>query len=100
MAKSRTIPLARGLIGGETTEIYGQLEVFLTNYKNVKVVIKRKPYSGHSDVKFSVECTDLQDIINILNKAKEKLDEYWLSRVAIAELKAKKAPGKPKTVAH
>jgi hypothetical protein len=90
MGKSRTIPLARGLVCGETSTIYGQLEVLLSDYKKVKIVIKRKPYSGHSDVKFSIPCTDLQDVIDILKKAKEKLDEYWLSRVAAKELKAKK----------
>ena len=90
MGKSRTIPLARGLVCGETSTIYGQLEVVLTSYKNIKIVIKRKPYSGHSDVKFSIPYTDLQDIIDILKKAKEKLDEYWLSRIATTELKAKK----------
>lgn len=90
MRKSRTIPLARGLVCGETSTIFGQLEVVLANYKNVRIVIKRKPYSGHSNVKFSIPYTDLQDIIDILKKAKEKLDEYWLSRVATTELKAKR----------
>lgn len=87
MGKSRTIPLARGLIGGRAGAIYGQLEVFLTNYSNAKIVIRRKPYSGHSDIKFSLPCTDLQDIINILQEAKEQLDAQWLSRVAVTELR-------------
>lgn len=89
MKKSRTIPLARGLIGGKFGPIYGQLEVFLTNYKNVKVIINRKPYSGHSDVKFSIACTDLQGIIKILEEAKKKLDECWLQRTTIMELSQK-----------
>ena len=89
MGKSKTIPLARGLVGGETSAIYGQLEVFLTNYKTVKIVIRRKPYSDRSDVKFSIPFTDLQDIIDILDEALEKLDSYWLSRVATGELAGK-----------
>ena len=89
MVKSRTIPLSRGLIGGKVNSIYGQLEVSLTNHKNVKILIRRKPYSGHSDVKFSVTCAELQNIIDILQEAKEQLDAQWLSRVATTELKTK-----------
>jgi len=89
LKKSRTIPLARGLIGGKVNPIYGQLEVFLTNYKNVKIIINRKPYSGHSDVKFSISCTDLQSVIEILEEAKKKLDECWLQRTAIMDLSQK-----------
>jgi len=97
MGKSRTIPLARGLIGGETSFIYGQLEMFLTNYDNIKIVIKRKPYSNLSDVKFSIPITDLQDLINILREAKEKLADHWLSRAATIELKRRKASAKSLT---
>ena len=89
MKKSRTTPLARGLIGGDVTPIYGQLEVFLTNYKNVKIIINRKPYSGQPDVKFSIACTDLQNVIEILNEAKRKLDECWLQRAAIMDISKK-----------
>jgi len=90
MGKSRTIPLARGLVGGEASAIHGQLEISLVNYKNIRILINRKPYTGHSNVKFSMPCTDLQNLIDILTLAKEKLDDYWLSRVATTELKAKK----------
>jgi len=86
MVRSKNIPLARGLIGGKTDPIYGQFEVFLTNRKNVKVIIKRKPYSGHSDINFSIPCTDLQDIIDVLYEAKKQLDSRWLSNAAIAQL--------------
>ncbi len=88
MGKSKTVPLARGLVGGEVNTIYGQLEVFLTNYKNVKITIRRKPYSGHSDIQFTIPWTDFQDIIEVLLEAKEKLDLQWLSRVAVTQSKA------------
>jgi hypothetical protein len=87
MKKSKMTPLAKGLIGGDTTVIHGQIEVFLTNYDTIKIIIHRKPYGGGSDVKFSIECADLQNLINVLCEAKKRSDDYWLSRVAIAELK-------------
>ncbi|MDH5448860.1 MAG: hypothetical protein OEY24_08680 [Candidatus Bathyarchaeota archaeon] len=90
MGRSRTIPLARGLIAGETTPIYGQLEVSITNNSDIKIVIRRKPYTGRSDVKFSISSTSLQRLIDILQESKEKLDDIWLSRVATRELRAKK----------
>ena len=87
MVKSRTIPLACGLIAGEDEPVYGQLELTLTNYKKIKIVIKRKPYTGRSNVKFSISSSNLQRIIDILQEAEEKLDETWLSRVATREFK-------------
>ena len=89
MGKSRNTPLARGIIGGEVGSIYGQLEVFLINNKRIKIVIRRKPYSGRSDINFSMACHDLQDFIDILQDANEQLDVKWLSRVALAELKSR-----------
>jgi hypothetical protein len=89
MGNSKTIPLARGLIGGEATVIHGQLEVFLTNYNKVNITMKRKIYSGRRDIRFSIPCADLQDLIDILSEAKDKADSYWLSRVATTELKAR-----------
>ncbi|UCH31384.1 MAG: hypothetical protein JSV05_07775 [Candidatus Bathyarchaeota archaeon] len=87
MGKSRTVPLARGLIGGEVGSIYGQLEIFLINNSRIKILIRRKPYSGRPDIKFSMACPNLQDFIDILQDANEQLDVQWLSRVALAELK-------------
>jgi hypothetical protein len=87
MKKSKMIPLAKGLLGGDTTVIHGQLEVFLTNYDTIKIIILRKPYGGGSDVKFFIESVDLQDVISILSEAKKRSDDYWLSRVAMTELK-------------
>jgi len=83
MGKSKKIPLASGLIGSEARSIHGQLEVSLINYDTVHIAIRRKVYSGLSDVKFSVAETDLQDIIDILNEAAKKIDTYWLSKVAV-----------------
>lgn len=90
VGKTSTIPLARGLVVGETDSIYGQLEVTLINYKNVKFLIRRKPYSGSSDIKFSIPCMSFPSVLDILQKAKEKLDDHWLSKVAVIELKGKK----------
>ena len=83
MGKSKKIPLASGLIGSEARSIHGQLEVSLINYDTVHIAIRRKVYSGLSDVKFSVAETDLQDIIDILDEAAKKIDIYWLSKVAV-----------------
>jgi hypothetical protein len=90
MRKSKTVPLARGLVGGETDSIYGQLEITLYNYKDVTISIRRKPYSGRSDISFSIPTTSLQSIIDVFYDAKEKLDDIWLSKVAVTELKASK----------
>ncbi len=87
MGKSRTLPLAGGVIGQESGSAYGQLEVTLTDYKTVHILIRRKPYSGDSDIKFSMPFTDLKEIIIILDEAQEKLNDNWLSMVAIKELK-------------
>lgn len=83
MRKLKKIPLVSGLIGREARSIHGQMEVSLINYKTVHIAIWRKAYSGLSNVKFSVADTDLQDIIDILNEAKKKIDIYWLSKVAV-----------------
>ena len=90
MGKSRTIPLARGLLAGEDEPVYGQIELSLINDKNIRIVIRRKPYTGRSNVKFSISSSNLQEFIDILQEAKEKLDETWLSRVAMMEFKGKK----------
>lgn len=90
MRKSKKIPLASGLIGHEARSMHGQLEVSLSDYSTVHVAIWRKAYCGLPDVRFSVADTDLQDIIDILNEAKKKIDTYWLSRIA-AEGRGRKA---------
>lgn len=86
MGKSKTVPLAKGLIGGKINSIHGQLELFLDDHDIIKIVFTRKPYGGQSDVKFSIAYADLQDIIDILYEAKEKLDEHWLSKYAVEEI--------------
>jgi len=89
MRKSRTVPLARGLIAGETSPIYGQLEISLINENNIQILIRRKPYSGHTDIRFSIPYTSLQSIVDVLHEALEKLDDTWLSRIATTELKVR-----------
>ncbi len=86
MADQKIIPLTRGLIVGETAPIYGQLELFLTDYKNIEIVIRRKPYTGLPDIEISMSCTSLQSFLSLLQEAKDKLDEIWLSRTATIEL--------------
>lgn len=90
MGKSQSVPLASGLVTGEADPIYGQMEISLTNSRNINIMIKRKPYSGHSDLKFTIPTTSLESFIDILFEAKEKLDEIWFSKVATSELEAAK----------
>jgi hypothetical protein len=89
MAKSKEIPLVSGLIGRETQSIHAQLEVSCVDYDTINIAIRRKAYSGLPDIEFSVADTDLQEIIDILEEAKNKVDSYWLSRVATPEIKKK-----------
>ena len=90
MGKQNTIPLTRGLIAGETDPIYGQLELSLNDYKNIEIVIQRKPYTGLSNIEISMSCTSLQSFVDLLLEAKNRLDESWLSRTATVELGLKK----------
>ena len=90
MGKSKKIPLVSGLIGSKARSIHGQLEVSLINYDTVRIAIRRKIYSGLSNVKFSVAETDLQDIIEILTEANKKIETYWLSRIATTKVKKKR----------
>jgi hypothetical protein len=93
MGKSKKIPLASGLIGSEARSIHSQLETSYIDYNTVKIELKRKLYTGLSDVKFSIADTDLPDIIQILNEANQKIETYWLTKISPKrrELKAKKA---------
>jgi SPX domain protein involved in polyphosphate accumulation len=93
MRKSKKIPLVSGLIGSKSRSIHGQLEASYINYNTVKIELKRKPYTGLSDVKFSISDTDLADIVQILNEANQKIEAYWLTKISPKrrELKAKKA---------
>lgn len=81
--KSKKIPLASGLIGCGARSIHGQLEVSFIDYDTVHITLWRKAYCGLSNVEFSVADTDLQDIMDILNEAKNKVDSYWLAKAAI-----------------
>jgi hypothetical protein len=86
----RKIPLANGLLVSETDFIHGQLELSLLNYKDVEVVIRRKPYGGRSDIKLLLTKKALNCMIDILEEAEEKLDQCWLSELALEEIKASK----------
>jgi len=90
MVKSKKIPLVSGLIGRETQSIHAQLEVSRVDYDTINIAIRRKAYSGLPDIEFSVADTDLQEIIDILEEAKNKVDSNWLSRIATTEVKKEK----------
>lgn len=90
MGKMRRLPLAHGLLVSETNFILGQLEVSLVNYGDVEIVINRKPYTGHSDVQFSLTKKALRCMIDILTEAEQKLEKYWLSEFAVNETEAAK----------
>ncbi len=93
MGKSKKIPLVSGLIGRKARSIHGQLEASYIDYNTVRIELKRKLYTGLSDVKFSIADTDLADTIQILNEANQKIEAYWLTKISPKrrELKAKKA---------
>lgn len=82
MGKTKSVPLANGLIGSKAQLISGQLEVTYHNYKTVRIAIWRKMYSGLPNVNFSIADTDLPDIIEILIEAQKKIENYWLSKIA------------------
>jgi len=52
------------------------------NFNKVKINLWRKLHSGLPDVEFSVEDTDLPEIIELLVEAKKKIDESWLSKIS------------------
>jgi hypothetical protein len=90
MEKPKKIPLVSGLIGRETQSIHAQLEISRVDYDTINIALKRKAYSGLPDIEFSVTDTDLQEIIDILEEAKNKIDSYWLSRIATPEVQKEK----------
>ena len=83
MEELKRKPLASGLIGRANHSISGQVEVSLVSYDTVHIAIRRKAYSGLSDVEFSVSVTQLQEIIDVLTEGKKKLETDWLSRAAL-----------------
>lgn len=93
MGKSKKIPLVSGLIGSKSRSVHGQFEASYINYNTVKIELKRKLYTGLSDVKFSIADTDLADIVQMLYEANQKIEAYWLTKISPKrrELKAKKA---------
>jgi len=85
MEESKTkIPLASGLIGRKAGSIHGQIEVSLSNRSNINIAIWRKAFCGLPDVEFSVADADLEDIIQILEEARRKVDTfYYVSRIPL-----------------
>jgi len=75
----KKIPLASGLIGHKAGSTNGQLEVSLVNYDTIHIAFWRKTFCNLPDIEFSISQTDLQDIIDTLNEANKKADDYYLS---------------------
>lgn len=72
-------PLAMGLIGHKSGLVYAQMEIYLRDFNTLDIAIRRQLYSNLADIEFSIDNMDLEDIIDILNEAKKKLDNYWLT---------------------
>ena len=87
---NRKVPLANGLLLSETDFIHGQLEASLLSHGEVELIFKRKPYGGRSDIKLSMTKRGLRCMIDILEEAAEKLDQCWLSELAMQEIKTTK----------
>lgn len=79
MEQSKRIPLASGLIGHKAGSTNGQLEVSLVNYDTIHIAFWRKAFCDLPDIEFSISQTDLHDIIDTLNEASKKADDYYLS---------------------
>ena len=88
MGTSKPVPILLKLIAGDTDPIYGQLEVSLIDDWNIEITIRREPYSGDPDVQFLLPHASLQNVLDALHEAREKLDEIWLSRAANRKLQA------------
>jgi hypothetical protein len=90
MEKPKKIPLVSGLIGREAQSIHAQLEISRVDYDTINIALKRKAYSGLPDIEFSVADTELQEIIDILQEAQNKIDSNWLSKIATPEVQKEK----------
>ena len=88
MGTSKPVPLLLKVIAGDTDPIYGQLEVSLIDDRNIEITIRREPYSGEPDIQFLLPHASLQNVLDALHEAQEKLDEIWLSRAANRKLQA------------
>jgi hypothetical protein len=86
MRKKKTIPLASRLISGDGDSlIFGQLEISFTKPDSVNFVIRRKQYSGKSDIKFSLSSPGFKNMVEVLCEAEERFDANWLSIIATTE---------------
>jgi len=82
MEEPKRTPLANGLIGRKSGSIHGQLEITLINYDTIHIAIWRKAFCGQDDIEFSVPAASFQDIMNIIEEARKKAENYyWISRV-------------------
>jgi hypothetical protein len=82
--RTNEIPLVNKLLGSKAKLIRGQLVVKYIDYNTVKIALYRKIHCGLPDIEFSVADTDLPEILELLTEAKQKVDSYWLSKVARA----------------
>jgi hypothetical protein len=82
--RTNEIPLVNKLLGSKAKSIRGQLVVKYIDYNTVKIALYRKIHCGLPDIEFSVADTDLPEILELLTEAKQKIDSYWLSKIARA----------------
>jgi hypothetical protein len=82
--RTSEIPLVNKLLGSKAKSIRGQLVVKYIDYNTVKIALYRKIHCGLPDIEFSVADTDLPEILELLTEAKQKIDSYWLSKIARA----------------
>jgi hypothetical protein len=82
--RTNEIPLVNKLLGSKAKSIRGQLVVKYIDYDTVKIALYRKMHCGLPDIEFSVADTDLPEILELLTEAKQKIDSYWLSKIARA----------------
>ena len=86
MSKSKTssneITLVNKLLGRKAKRITGQLVIKYVASDTLKIGLYRKLHSGLPDVEFSVSDQELPEILELFTEAKQKIDSFWLSKIA------------------
>ncbi len=76
------IVLVNNLLGSKSKLISGQLVIKYISYDTVKIGLYRKLHSGLPDIEFQVSDTDFSEILELLTKAKDKIESFWLTKIA------------------
>lgn len=80
--RSNEVVLVNQLLGSKSKSISGQLVVKYVDFDTVKIGLYRKLHCGLPDIEFSVSDIDLSEILQLLTEAKEKIDSFWLTKIA------------------